>query len=247
MKNLIKYELRKTLSVKLILLAIVGALQILFLIGLWGEIADLTAISIALLTMTVFSGTIIIGLGSVVCLHRDMNTRQGYMLFMTPNSCYRILGAKMIEVSLSILITGAFFFVLGLLDVMLLFSHLNQLDQLWNLFQSFLQQMSVELPINRYTAIALAWDFIASWISVVATAYLADVVASALLNGKKLGGVLSVIFFIAISMGVNAVQRPVYQSMKLIPGLWTCGGIMLVLSVVMAVVTAQIMERKLSV
>ena len=39
---------------------------------------------------------------SVNVLHRDLNTKQSYMLFLTPKSSYQILGAKILENGISI-------------------------------------------------------------------------------------------------------------------------------------------------
>ena len=62
------------------------------------------------LLMLAVCGVAVMGLESVFVLHRDMNTKQSYMLFMPPNSCYKILGAKVLECGAAILIAGAFFF-----------------------------------------------------------------------------------------------------------------------------------------
>ena len=64
----------------------------------------MTGTGIVLLTMLAMGGIMVIGLASVVTLHRDVSTKQSYMLFMTPNSSYSILGAKMLENGLSILL-----------------------------------------------------------------------------------------------------------------------------------------------
>jgi len=97
MGKLLKYEIRKSLPVKLMILGLAAALELVFLIGLWGDNEKMLATGVLLLTFTAVTATTVVGLASVVILHRDMNTKQSYMLFMTPNSCYRILGAKVLE------------------------------------------------------------------------------------------------------------------------------------------------------
>ena len=110
MKHLMKYEFRKTLIAKLIILGTTAVLEILFLLGLYTKHDSLAGYSTIMLTMLAFGGVLFIGLQSVMTLHRDMNTKQSYMLFMTPNSSYKILGAKVLENGLSILMACAFFF-----------------------------------------------------------------------------------------------------------------------------------------
>ena len=81
----------------------------------------------SLLALLAFAGMMIIGIQSIVVLHSDMNTRQGYMLFMTPHSTYAMLGAKVLEITLSLMLTGLFFFGLGVLDVTMLFGKEDKL------------------------------------------------------------------------------------------------------------------------
>ena len=124
MSMLLKYEMRKTWFAKLIVLGVAAAAELAFLAALLfrnasGNTDELIAFSTAALFMT--------------ALVRDMNTKQGYMLFMTPRNCYQILGAKMLENGLSIALAGAFFFLLGLLDVTLLFSRMGQLEMFWKM------------------------------------------------------------------------------------------------------------------
>ena len=110
MIKLMKYELRKTLSVKLILLAVTAVAELVYLIGLWQDSESMIATGIGLLLLLAFSGVMIVGIGTLLVLHRDINTKQSCMLFMTPHSSYAILGAKLLENAVSILLAGVFFF-----------------------------------------------------------------------------------------------------------------------------------------
>ena len=143
MLKLMKYELRKTWSTKAVLLAVTAIVEIAYLIGLYADKEGTMSVSVLLLILLAFGGVMVIGLESILTLHRDMNTRQSYMLFMTPNSCYKILGAKILECGVSILLTGAFFFALGVLDITLLFAKEGQLSRLWETVQQFLSHFSV--------------------------------------------------------------------------------------------------------
>ena len=251
MLKLMKYEFRKTWITKLILLGITAALEALFLIGLYTDKEETQAITAGLLAILAIGGVLVIGLESVLTLHRDMNTRQSYMLFMTPNSSYSILGAKVLECGLSILLTGAFFFALGVLDITLLFAKEGQLSALWNSIQQFLSNFSVNghaLEINIRTMSAVAFVLLTSWISLVSTAYLADVISAALLNGKKYNGFISFLFFLLLSWlssrFAGMLTRSIQDSFTL---MMVYGLIDLAVSAVMYVITANIMERKLSV
>ena len=144
MKALLKYEIRKTWATKLILLGITAVEELAFLVGLYlmGREVDnyVTAVSISLLVVTAIAGVILIGVQSVLTLHRDMNTKQGYMLYMTPRNSYQIMGAKFLENGLSLFLAGAFYFLLGFLlplDILLfldLFLHYKYMFLLDNNF-----------------------------------------------------------------------------------------------------------------
>jgi len=251
MLKLMKYELRKTWFLKAILLAVTAVAEIAYLIGLYARQEDTMGVAIFILVMLAFGGILMIGLESVMTLHRDMNTKQSYMLFMTPNSCYAILGAKMLEFSISVLAGGAFFFALGTLDITLLFSREGKLSQLWKMIQETISRFSVSgrpLMINMETMSAMAFLLVSDWIFTIATAYLAVVISSALLNGKKYNLVISFLIFLVLSWGVNRLTGLITASIQNTATLMAVsGGISLAFAALMYWVTAVIMDRYLSV
>lgn len=251
MLKLMKYELRKTWMTKVILLALTAIAEAVYLYGLYGHKENPLAAGVMILILLAVFGVLVIGLESVIVLHRDMNTRQGYMLFMTPNSCYRILGAKVLECSLSILMTGAFFFALGVLDITLLFAEAGELNTFWDVIKDFLSQMTIsgrKLVVDLPNVSAFAFTLLADWITLVITAYFADVISSAILNGKKFNGVVSFLLFLLLYWGMNwastAITSGITQTATF---LWASGVVSLAFAAVMYVVTARIMEKYLSV
>ena len=73
MLRLLKYELRKTLFPKLILLGITALAEALFLYGFWSKRDNPLAVGAALLFFIAISGIALMGLLSLISLHRDMN------------------------------------------------------------------------------------------------------------------------------------------------------------------------------
>ena len=248
MKNLMKYEFRKTLATKLMVLGATALAELAFLIGLYGEIDWALGLAVGLLVLLAFGGVMVIGLASVVILHRDMNTKQSYMLFMTPNSAYRILGAKVLENGLSILIGGACFFALGALDVTLLFAKEGQLAELWNTIRDFMSRIDERITLDLPTMLALTLNMLASWISAITCACLGVVISTALLNGRRWNGLLSFVVIMALLWLTGIVQVKATANIR---GIQTAflvsAAIAVVLSVGMYFLTARIMERKLSV
>ena len=246
MLRLLKYELRKTLFAKLVLLGITAVAEAIFLIGLWGDKENTMAIGAILLFFIAITGIALMGVLSLVTLHRDMNTKQGYMLFMTPNSCYRILGAKVIECGLSLLIAGAFFFALGYLDFSLLLGRgTNQ--QIWDMLNQMIRSINEKIVLDAPHISALMFSLIADWLCTITTAYLSDVICSSLLNGKKGSLLITFILFIALNYGISKLLQLVPASLGVIPVLIWQGVIALVLAGIMYVITARLMEKYLSV
>lgn len=251
MLKLMKYEFRKTWITKLILLGVTAVAEIAFLIGLYMEKETTLGLSVMLLVFLAFGGILMIGLYSVMTLHRDMNTKQSYMLFMTPSSSYSILGAKVLECSLSILIGGAFYFALGTLDLTLLFAKSGELNRLWSAIQDFLSRLTFanhQLLIDMEGMASFVFCLLAGWILTVVTAYFAVVISAALLNGKRFNGLLSFVLFLILSWFTGWVARSATASIPSINVLLLVdGAIALAFTAVMYVITAVIMERKLSV
>ena len=246
MFRLLKYEMRKTMMPKLILLGITFVAQVIFLAGLWGNREETLAAGTALLFFIAVIGITLMGILSVVTLHRDMNTKQGYMLFMTPNSSYRILGAKVIECGLSLLIAGAFFFALGMLDFSLLLGRgANQ--QAWDILKQALRTINDRIQLDLPHVSALVFNLLASWLCVITTAYLSDVVSSALLNGKKWNGMVTFLLFLALNWATSKLVTLVPSAVGVIPEMLWQSAAELALAVVMYIITARLMEKYLSV
>lgn len=140
MLKLMKYELRKTAFSKLVLLVITAVAEIAFLIGVFWKKDNILAMGIIFLVMCTIFGVIYIGIESVNVLHRDLNTKQSYMLFLTPKSSYQILGAKILENGISIIMAGAFFAALAALDVTVATLYIGGLKEMINLVSSFMEE-----------------------------------------------------------------------------------------------------------
>ena len=111
-----KYEFKKTMFSKLILLVVPVLAEAAFLVGVFGEWERALGIGMTGLMLCAMVGVFYIGIESLLVFHRDLNTKQSYMLFLTPKNSYQILGAKVLENGISIFLTGLFYLVLGAVD-----------------------------------------------------------------------------------------------------------------------------------
>lgn len=252
MGKLLKYEMRKTWMMKLIIFGITAVLELAFVATLYlqsgNDHEELLATLVLLLMFMAIGGVILIGVQSVMTLHRDMNTKQGYMLYLTPRNSFQILGAKMLENGISLVLAGTFFFLLGLLDVTLLFSKLGRLEALWDMAQQFMSALNSQIQLNTEGVLCLVVDLLVSWLATVSIAYLADIISSALLNGKRFNGLVTFVLFILLSMLLSRIQRLfVGQGMYLSTQMLAQAAVALVYSAIMYVASAFTMEKYLSV
>ena len=149
MFKLLKYEFRKTWYTKAILLVLTLIAQAAFLIGIFFDKDETLGLSVASLVMLATFGIMVIGLVSLIVFHQDLNTKQSYMLFMTPNSSYKILGAKALENGLSVFLSGVFFALLGLADISILVAHEGDLMAVVDMFRSLIEQLQSYLVFRR--------------------------------------------------------------------------------------------------
>lgn len=247
MLKLLKYEFRKNRTILLILFAITLLAQGALVFGIATDRNTLLEISIGILFVLAFAGVICMGIHSITTLHHDMNTRQSYMLFMTPHSAYAILGAKVLECCLSLVFAGAFYFALGFLDVNLVMNHFGQLQELWDMIQSMVRLIGQEISFQPLEIAMFCFELIGSWFSVIVTAFLADIIASALLNGKKLGGLVSFLLFIGLTIGISTVISELSIDLEFAMVYAVRGLVYTAFAVIMYIISARIMDKYLSV
>ena len=247
MLTLFKYELRKTRMSKLILLGLTAGVEAYFLYGVYTKNPEIATLATLLLCVIAIMGVLCIGIQSIVTLHHDMNTKQSYMLFMTPHSNYAILGAKALECTVSVVLSGLFYFGLGALDITLVFSAFGQIEELLRFANEFMSAMNLHVALDPLSIAAFVAQMGTSWIETVMVAFLADVIATALLKGKKFGGLVTFILFIILTSATSKV-------VSLIPAvgsdnvtvLLKCAATLAFAAIEYAA-TATIMEKKLSV
>lgn len=202
MLKLMKYEMRKTLFMKLALIAVTVICEALFFIQASRNDPAKQGTILFVLALAAIFGLLFMGIQSIVTLHRDMNTRQSYMLFMTPNSTYKILGAKVLENTLSTLLGGAIFVGIIFFDFRLLIHRYGDAAETLEFLKSLLSGVNTHFEFTFAGIAAFVCDLLCGWVATVTAAYLADVVASSLLQGKKGGGLLCIVLFIVITWGL---------------------------------------------
>lgn len=246
MLKLMKYEFRKTAFSKLILLSITFLFEIVYLLGIFLKKDSFISTGITSLTLCAIMGILYIGLESVTILHRDLNTKQSYMLFLTPKNSYQILGAKILENGISILLTGVFFTALAAIDIAVAYFWVDELKEIWDLVQNVLY-VNMKLSVEPDVIVFFFFTALSGWITYIVNADLAVILSASVLAGKKASGLVSFVIFILLStlVGMGLDRLPSLHTPELTYALYI--GASLVISALLYLAGGWIMEKKLSV
>lgn len=245
MLKLIKYEFRKTFHSKLIILAFTALMELSFLAGVFLDWDKGLKIGITGLLLCATIGISYIGIESLMVFHRDLNTKQSYMLFLTPQNSYQILGAKVLENGISILLAGAFFAALAAIDWTIALLRIGGLQELLNLLKQLSITWRTEISLSPSTLLMAFFSALASWLMTVVTGYFAIVLSATILAGKRFSGLVSFVFFLLLLWGSGMLLDRIPAQGDLYFWLLILGS--LVIDAVMYVISCWIMERKLSV
>ena len=242
MLKLMKYEFRKSASSKLILLVLTAVFELAFLGGVFFKGYNLMGTGMMFLILCAFFGVFYIGLEGIMTLYRDLNSKQSYMLFLTPKSSYEILGAKILENGISILMAGAFFIVLAVFDLTVATLCIGGAKELMD---SIRQIMDIRLNI-KIVSDAVILSVFASLVIVV-IADMAVILSASVLAGKKGSGIAAFALFLILSWLFSQMLNlvPAFDNMNLTMILEIA--VSLVLSVIFYFISGWIMEKKLSV
>lgn len=113
MGKLIKYELRKQRTSRLVILAALAVGLLTFWGGLLFDNSNVMGVTIALMFGAAILVLFYTGIEGVLVLNRDLRTRQSYMLWMVPKSVWEIMAAKFVSSILQMLIVFALFVAAG--------------------------------------------------------------------------------------------------------------------------------------
>ena len=113
MLKLIKYELIKQKTSKVIIGAILALLEVAFLAGMLLGKEEIMAIAAGMLTFLASVTFVIVGLEEIITYYHDLRDKSGYMLFMTPYNVYEIMGSKILTGFFSIAAAAIIFGIIG--------------------------------------------------------------------------------------------------------------------------------------
>lgn len=250
MLKLMKYELRKTMFSKLVLLCITGVAEIAYLVGVFlkadkgDQILAFGAIGI-FMCMTI--GIFYIGIDSLISFHRDLNTKQSYMLFLTPKNSYQVLGAKILENGISIFLAGVFFAALIAVDATIGILYIGGVKEFLDILDQLMISIRVDIHVTPREILMPFFAVLAGWLMTVVSGDLAIVLSATVFAGKKFSGIVSFLIFLLLDYIASKVLNILPDLGDMMAQYIMIIGVSFVMVIVMYVATGWIMERKLSV
>ena len=198
MLKLMKYEFKKQALSKWIMLVLVGLLELLFLFGVVTENEDRIGLAIGLLAIFSIGCLFYVAFESVLTFSNDLKTKCSYMLFLTPNSIYKIVGAKVITAAVQILIVGAAFLLLAIIDINMIMSMFQEVETAWQLIKELLEAF-FGVSISEKIIILYIATLILSWICTVCLAFFSITLSTTFLANKRWKGIVSFVIFLGLN------------------------------------------------
>ena len=198
MLKLIKYELIKQRTSKVIIGAILAVLEIVFLVSMAVGKEEIMAIAAGMLVFLAAITFVIVGLEEIITYYHDLRDKSGYMLFMTPYNVYTIMGSKILTGFLSIVAAVIVFGVVGFADVTLVFAKYGELQMLFDQMREFIS-FSWQVDIDAALTISSIVQTVFSWVGMVTSAFLAITLCITIFSGMRAKGLISFVIYCVLN------------------------------------------------
>ena len=196
MLNLIKYEFSKKYKMFTVFLIATVLANIYFTVKLGQAGFAPLAVFLAL-------GLLVLYVIDVVQMYsKDINKKTGYMVFMTPNSGYKIIISKILTALIEGFVMLTFYIVVLLLNTLLIYGEANNIVILNTTFNSaeFIQHLFIVL----FAAIL----YLVQFIMVV---YTALTLSKSIFANSKYKGIISFGFFLVINYITTSAYWTLYR------------------------------------
>lgn len=206
MLNLIKYEFIK--KSKLIVITLIMTLAINLLLITRGAGGSVIFLSFFPMVMSVFYIVDIIKLYS-----DDLNKKSGYMLFMTPNSGYKIIISKILTAIIEGFALLLLYFIYVLINgAYILYVAGNNVNFSFNeIIYSINNLLSGSLGFNLGHVFMFLITGLLFLVSFLTTAYTAMTIRKSIFSEIKFGGALSFVIFLLINWAISSVSKEIFN------------------------------------
>ena len=253
MLKLIKYELRKDMTIYIIIFSVLCALELYLAGSIFFQSDTNLVISMLLYMLCGWAGIIFLMIMGVVSYSRELNSKYSFMTFMTPNSTYRIVGAKYLTLLLMTVVASALYMLFIYLDVQLAFIKYADIKDITEFIDEMVNIFSgtgiKDIVVSILATLASIWLNI---LLTVSFAYLAITLSATILANKKGKGWLAFGLFVVIRVVTAVISNyiPVFDFgnsfMELMAGSWLVYLFEIVFIIGTYIGVSELLKRKVS-
>ena len=247
MFKLMKYEFRKQLFSKFFILAVIGILELVFLYGLIADKVRVVGTSIGLMIFGALIAIMYVSFECILTFSNDLKTKQSYMLFLTPNSTYKIVGAKVLTAFVQIGLTAAAVIAVAFLNLGAVFVKYQNVGDFVKVVRETIKIFFDSDIDLMFIVIAIVY-YLLSWICTVITGMLAITLSATFLSNTKFKAIVSLIFFFFLNWLVSYLSTFISTSGMTLQDSYVVESIyMLGITGVFYFATAWMLDKKVSV
>ena len=206
MLKLMKYEFKRSVTTLVILYAAIAGLEGFSLYSMFSKNDVGTVISFSLLILGGFAIMIFIFVIAIQSYSRELSSKYSYMIFMTPNTTYKIIGSKLLTTGLVALVTTTVACLLIVVDFNVFISQFTDIQNAKESIEQALAYSGYDLG-NLYLSILVycivIWIGIFMWICL---AYFAITLSATAFSNIKHRGILTFLIFIALGYGMSRLS-----------------------------------------
>lgn len=214
MLKLVKYEFLKSRFILLIAAIIFAMLEGWFILSYYFGNVETMAKPVAFLILATIAAFFMVFIMGITAYGNELKSKQGYMVFMTPNSSLKIILSKLIFVFFLGAVVAGVIGTIAVLDIRILANEINQRFPFFQIIDVIKAALNVDL-LGGLTLIGLKiLAGIISFYAIVVMAYLAITFAATVLQNNKGRAILSFILFILLVVvltNVEAVLRVTFE------------------------------------
>lgn len=198
MGKLIKYEFRKDSGTYLSLFGLLVVTEIYFLVSFVLRNSAHMVLALVLAEIGGACGILALMINGAVSYSKEINSKYSYMTFMTPNSTYKIVGAKYLSL-LIVTVSGTLLFSLFLgLNIKLVTDRYSEIHTITSELDRLGSAFGFDTGSYIASFLATLVTMMISFFFSVSCAYVAITLSTTILANRRGKGFLSVVFFFVI-------------------------------------------------
>lgn len=249
MLKLMKYEFKKQMFSKLIIVILLAASVALFAVSVILDDIEVAGAAVFLMFMIMMCSIVYVAFEELNVYDKDLKTKQSYMLFMLPQSARSILCAKLLASALQILFTIVIFSAAIGISFGIYSARYDVVKESFEFIKLLLSELDI-LEINYQTIFRILSILFILWVFMVMLGIFVITLVNTLLSGKRFVTLLSMLVYCLIFWAVVTIDNrliPSVEDTSAIINNLIGYGFYLALILILFFASAWLIDRKLSV